>query len=609
MADEQTPQSDLIDDAIRQAERQLEDKLEALRLAALGEPAPQASAPDDDVAILRPTSTSPRTGEPAQPAPAPAPEAIEGPIDASAPDSSPDPEPVSWAETGGDDVSFAPVGGSAPMAGVSDLYVPEDEDPFDQDEPAVDPAASVFGDPAPESDPIRESLTATVTDLTPVWDDEDEASILHSPSPTTRPSHLQAAPEPSGSSAPIEPVVEPAPRERSERPEPVHATWTEPARTRREPAPSGPVTTLPSEDEMQFWAHTRTALRNLQQVTDGIATQVVGGVSTEVSRMLHEELSTTDQSLRALQEQVRETSATDLPALADRVQDSIEQAVAAPNNGIRLLRDELPDQLDRSARQVHELVREDLDRTSAGLHGAVQHDITHLEQSIASNVTRMAQDSTEAIGRVERDMDVLGETVVRFERGVHAEFDRFEAQLRTAIERVEQNLRDELVEPTELVRKLDQEMPSRFNRIEAALTEQLQAGQREQATVLTSLVEADRAALDRLAALGSTLDEDRARRTEDLEVVVDTITTGWEALAGAIATLFEQSEENSRRLAGIEQRLTQLRDVEGAVEQTLDEFTRQMRDLKPSPIVVSVSHDEAEVRSATRGGWVPEQRR
>jgi hypothetical protein len=123
-------------------------------------------------------------------------------------------------------------------------------------------------------------------------------------------------------------------------------------------------------------------------------------------------------------------------------------------------------------------------------------------------------------------------------------------------------------------------------------------------TVLSSLVDADRAALDRLASLGSTMDEDRARRAEDLEVLVDTVTTGWEGLAGAMTALFEQADENSRRLAGIEQRLGQLRDVEGALEQTLDQFQRHMSELKPSPIVVTVSHDEAEVRNTTRSGWV-----
>jgi hypothetical protein len=569
MADEQTPQSDLIDDAIRQAERQLEEKLQALRMSALGEPAPATSPPADDVAVLRPTGSASRASEPAQPAPT-------GPVgDAAVPNE----VPMAWQEAEGDDVTFAPADTRSTEDLVTGLYVPENEHPLESD-PASEHDSDQHSDEVvnPADSSLRSSLSTSVTDLTPIWDEEVEQAPPTMPTPTTR---RQA--------------------ESADRPEPVHSTWTDPARARREPsAPAAHVTTLPSEDEMQFWAHTRTALRNLQQVTDGMTTQVVGGVSTEVARLLHEELGATDQSMRNLQQQVQ----SDLPQLADRIQQSIEQSVAAPNNAIRQVRDEIPSQLERATQVTHDHIREELDRSTASVHGAVQHDISQLEQSIASNVTRMAQDTTEAVGRVEHDVDVLGETVVRFERGVHSEFDRFEAQLRSAIERVEQNLRDELVAPTETIRKLDDELPARFGRIERGLVEQLQGQQHEMSTVLSSLVDADRAALDRLASLGSTMDEDRARRAEDLEVLVDTVTTGWEGLAGAMTALFEQADENSRRLAGIEQRLGQLRDVEGALEQTLDQFQRHMSELKPSPIVVTVSHDEAEVRNTTRSGWV-----
>ena len=82
---------------------------------------------------------------------------------------------------------------------------------------------------------------------------------------------------------------------------------------------------------MQFWAHTRTALRNLQQVTDGMPTQIVGGVSTEFARLLHEELGATDQALRNLSAEVTRTTQQDLPKLADGIQKSVEQAMASPN--------------------------------------------------------------------------------------------------------------------------------------------------------------------------------------------------------------------------------------------------------------------------------------
>jgi hypothetical protein len=571
MADEQTPQSDLIDDAIRQAERQLEEKLQALRMSALGEPSPSDAPPAPDVAVLRPTGSASRVSEPALPAPAS--EASETGLSNTDAVDFPDSFPSAWQETGSDDVTFTPADGGATGPVGGDLYVPEQEHPLELDDEASEAELPM----APPT-PLHETFSATVTDLTPVWEDEDDPQLD------------------------VAPTSRRTPRDESSRPEPVHASWTGSDRGRPEERPPSRTTSLPSEDEMQFWAHTRTALRNLQQVTDGLTTQVTGNVSTEVSRLLHEGLAPTDSAVRSMQHQLERG----LPQLAEQVEQAIQQAIAAPSNGIRQVRDEIPAQLDRVARAQHETLREELERANAVMHGAVQQDITQLEQSIATNVTRMAQGTTDAVSRVERDVDVLGETVVRVERGVHAEFDRFEAQLRTAIERVEQNLREELVEPTQTIKKLDEEMPARFSRIERSLLDQLQGSQREMSTVLTSLVDADRAALDRLASIASTMDEDRARRAEDVDIVVDTVTRGWEGLAAAMASLYEQAEENSRRLAGIEHRLTQIRDLEGAVEQTLDRFQEHMRELKPSPIVVTVSHEEAEVRNTTRSGWVPD---
>ncbi len=561
MADEQTPQSELIDDAIRQAERQLEEKLHALRMSALGETTSATTSAHDDVAILHPTGGESEA--------------------AQTPESAPEPVPAQWHETESEDLTFVPVG-DVPSASVSDLFVPEsttmepaealDEHPTQEDRDDTDEPSTI----AETADALRESLSATVTDLTPVWEDDEPSATMHeAPLPTTR----RASSTPPAVDTPS-------------------ARWSDASRTSRDESPQR-VTALPSEDELQFWAHTRTALRNLQQVVDDAPTHVVGGVSTEVARLLHEELGGTEQALRSLQASTEQA----LPQLAEQVQASIEHAVETPTNAVRQLREELPLQVDRVTREVQESLYEALDRTTSTTHGAIQQDLAQLEQTISSSVARSAQGTTDAVARVGDDVDVLGETVVRFERGVHANFDRFESQIRAAVERVEQNLRDELVAPTETVRKLDDEMPARFDRIERSLADQLQHGQRDVSQVLTSLVDADRAALDRLASITSTLDEERARRTEDLDVVVDTVTTGWQALAGAVKALYEQADENSRRLAAIEQRLSQIRDVEGALERTLTEFQRHMRDLKPSPVVVTVSHDEAEVRNETRAGW------
>ena len=59
MTDEQTQHPDLIDDAIRQAEQELEARLESLRMSTLG-----TSPADPDVAHLRPTGTASQWSDP-----------------------------------------------------------------------------------------------------------------------------------------------------------------------------------------------------------------------------------------------------------------------------------------------------------------------------------------------------------------------------------------------------------------------------------------------------------------------------------------------------------------------------------------------------------------
>jgi hypothetical protein len=590
MADEQTPQSDLIDDAIRQAERQLEEKLEALRMSALGEPTPPAAAPADDVAVLRPTGNVSRASEPEH---EPANVASESSWD----------EPVAetqWQEADDDDLMFRPASDSVTLTG-NELYVPEDDDvSFDEVPHELQP----HDEPAEQASPARETLSASVTDLTPVW--EDTTGAVHDfTAPRREPVEPDPAPTPT-------PVQEPIRREEAwDQPEPVHATWTgatprtgAPEPVRRSQAPTSSTPATPSDEELQFWAQTRTALRTLHQLTAGIPSQVNVDVTSEVQRIFHEELAPTDQTLRAVQAQLQQN----LPRMHDRLEGVIEQAMLGPSQGIKQLRDELPLQLDRTGRDLRDAVREDLDQSAAAVHGAVQKDVAQLEQSIATNVTRMAHGTLDAVSRVERDITALGDGYVRLERGVHGEFDRVEQQLRAAIDRVEQSMREELVESSATVRKLDEELPARFSRVERTVLEQVQTSQRELSSVLMGIVEANRAALDRIAALASTVDDERARRTEDVELVVDTVTTGWEGLGGAVKALFQQGEETSRRIAGIEQRLTQIRDLEGAVEGTMAELRDFIRELQPAPITVTVSHPDAEVRNQGRGGWLPDNK-
>lgn len=578
MADEQTPQADFINDAIRQAEQQLEATLESLRMSALGDPG-AANGDDDDAAVLRPTSgAGDRTsheqalGEPA------------GGVEAG----------TRWREDEGDDLRFAPADGPSPLGG-SGLYVPDEDDASYDELPRE---VQDHSPPAAQADPGSRSSWTEVSDLTPVWTDDESQypqPVTHASDPppvSEHPVTRASTFEPTASAAPGSSTVwgqfDPGDAEHDDR----HMVGA-----------MHELPYAPSEEELQFWAQTRTALRSLHQVTQAIPAQVAGDVSTEVRRIVGEELAPTDHALRLVQQQLQQQ----LPRLQDRLESVIEQSLVAPNNGIRQLQEELPVLLEGTARELRGAIRHELDQTATTVHGAVQNDIAQLEQSVATNVTRMAHATTEAVVRVERDVDSLGESVDRLERGVHGEFERVEAQLRTAIDRVEQTVREELVEPSETVRKLDEELPARFTRVERTLLEQLQSSHRELSNVFTSLVESNRAALDRLASVASTLDDDRVRRTEDVELIVDTVTTGWEGLAGAMKALFRQNEETSRRVAGIEQRLAQLRDLEGSVEKTMSELRSHVSVLQPAPIVVTVSHPDAEVQNTTRAGWVPER--
>lgn len=530
MADEQTPNSDLIEDALRQAERQLEERLEALRMSALGDPTPSKAAPADDVAILRPTGGA------------------SAPQDDSSAKHDFDPFAGSWADSSGssDDLSFQPAG------------ILDDEE---------------FA--APRTLDAAPSYELPSNDLDEYSEDEE----------------FDSAPI---STSPMQPVSR------------ASDAWTSAASSSAPSArrtPSIPVASAPTEDELQFWAHTRTALRNLQQVTDSMPTQITDTVTEDVERIVHDEIATATAQIRLLQQSMQQG----LPKLVDRVEGQLEQGLAGPNAALRQLRDELPQQVDRGNRDLRAALREDLDRSAGASHGAMQKDITNLEQSIAANVTRMAQTIGDGVGGVERDVEQLGEALTRFDRGMRGEFDRVESQLRGSIDRVEASMREELVEPTELARKLDEEMPARFGRIERAFTEQLQTTQRDMSGILSTLVDVNRASLERIAAVGTVLDEERSRRAEDTELIVDTVTSGWEGLAGAMKALYQQNEQIDRRIDAIEQRLAKLRDVEQAVDGTLQEFRDQIAELSPAPIVVTVSHPDASVQNTSRAGWVPER--
>lgn len=695
MADEQTPHSDLIDDAIRQAERQLEEKLEALRMSALGEPTP--STPPVQDAALHPSTDVPVAG------------AHEA--EHVAPQGDNDPAGAIWQEVPGSDLSFAPADADASPSPAS----PTSAVPVDEPEPAPDAALepqyrdASLSQPAPryEDGPAVEApapLHQPVQPYQPIGaHDELEAPVDAGVADTVYvPTHLdEARYEPPAVDLPLStyepsihelqgahvpgvatPAVETSGRDGEpatawseaesveqvdpstlraatswdiepdyaepdgypsdsmqdesswDHPEPVHASWTSRQGPEHSPGwnpgardnsfdgtPSAMIS-IPTEEELQFWAHTRTALRNIQVSTDLVPSAVLQDIGMEIGQVMRDELAPMESVIG----RVHDDAARELPKLADRVEhvaDTATDAAAAAHaagTSINELRTELPAQLSTVVDAVHLTVRADVERAAqatreqvhahvdaaaTSLHGAIQQDVGRIEESIATNVTRMAVGVTDSVARVEVDLDRLGESISRFERGVGTGFDRVEKHLRTSIDRAEQSLGAKLDSPARSLKKLEDELPAHLDRVETALTEQVQGGHRELLGTLTSLVDANRASLDRVAAISSTLDEERTRRTEDVATIVDTVTIGWEGLAGAVKALYEQHAGTAQRIEAIEDRLNQLRDLESAVETTMNDLREVVSNLTPAPIVVTVAHSDAEIRNETRSGWTP----
>lgn len=586
MADEQTPQSDLIDDAIRQAERQLEARLDALRASALGD------GRDDGGRASRAYEADDPRGEPVELRHSPR-----------------RPSPSVTLEEDGED-----------------LEEPRRWESIDTRRD-VEPAGGVSG-------------------LQASWDD-------------------QGADTPRTGGADRE----------WERPEPVHASWTGPSETgaveaeawdarerheRPEPRLAPPVAaaSVPSEEELQFWAQTRTALRNLQQQTEGLAGQVLSPVVDEVERIVRDELGASTATLRVVQQGLQQG----LPKLAERIEQSMQEELEGPTAAIRQVQEELPLQLDRMGRELRTELSGEIAGIGRSLQTGVHEDIGQLEQSIATNVTRMAQGLDENLSRVERGMGSVDEQVARGVRTLRSDAERTEQAVGSALERLEGTLRDELSMAIETTRKLDEELPARFDRIERTIAgelraesqavrdelrtqrqegadddralqdelvaslradqetmleelrrtqrtlgERLHSGQRDLADVVAGLAEADTAVLEQLGTMGRVIEDERTGRAQDLEFLVDTMTTGWQGLASALTTLHEHSARTLDRLDELEQRFSSLGSMERSVEQSMRRLEGHLMELQPAPVIVTVNHPDAHVQNTTKGGWLVEQ--
>jgi hypothetical protein len=552
MADEQTPHSDVIDDAIRNAEQQLEQKLQALRMSALGDTAPaEADTPPPAEAAWQ--GTDPGTAGDFTPTPT---EPTGGWEPAPHGEWRGEPEPAQWQP-------------GEPGHG----------------EPAYDVDAAQFepADPAPQRTPDSAWDDAVIRPTEPVAADSWSTGSGFVPD-AGEVSYAEASPEPTYEPAPLhEPAADPTPG----------GAW--------QPSSRAAGYEAPSVEEEQFWAQTRTALRMLQQTSEALPQAVTGTMTDQVERIVRDELVAPNASLRQLQQQ--------LPTVADRIEQAVVDELAAPVETIRQMQEELPLQIERIER---------------GVHAALQQDLGELEHTVAENVTRLASSVADHVTRNERSVN---ENVDRVERGVRGQFDHIEQTMRVELDRVSENVRAELESPTASMRQLHEELPVHFQRIERVVRDQdpsqsLQALQSNVAVLqqrqdqiagalqqvvrdeLSDIVEASRLTLDKLGVIATDAGRDRVQRAEDLELLVDSMSKGWQGLYGAVTQLFERVGDFDDRMQHVESKLEQINRLERTVDQHLESMQQHLQELQPAPVIVTVNHPDAQVAQETRGGYV-----
>lgn len=540
MADEQMQHSDLIDDAIREAEQQLEAKLEALRLSAMGD---VHAASDPSAAHLRPTGHASGWSEPTFSA-----------------DPAPRHEPTNEDEhdhESGGEPGHAPQSGWQTPAWVEtpleaeDRQEPaswQDSDP-DEDADAFDIGTVGGSAPAAPSGGWSDAVlqqTAADEQQEP-WRGETFPSQAHDYEHEPGGSWASTGDDSDGQDG---------------------DSW-------RGDAP----VTRHSDSELEFWAQTRTALRHLQQTTDALPQRVSTGVS-----------ETFEQA-------------------AQRMGRLVTEEFEAPTAAIRQLHEEVPLQLERIDRTIRdgfeEQIPQRIERLERSIQSQLHEDVDRFEQSVATNVTRLAQGLET---RVDTSDDQL-----------RSEFERIEHTMRSQLDRVERSVRDELTAPIESIRQLHDELPLQFSRVERALREQgrdVAAEVRaELGSVVGELTSLSRTTLDRISGVSGELDRDRLQRVEDLELVIDSLSSGWQGLYAGMSQLTERTEDVDVRLAGIERRLDSMRNLERTVDDALAgvreqlethlvTLERHMADLQPAPVMVTVNHPEAQVSQTTRGGYV-----
>lgn len=182
-----------------------------------------------------------------------------------------------------------------------------------------------------------------------------------------------------------------------------------------------------------------------------------------------------------------------------------------------------------------------------------------------------------------------------------ADFSDVERSLRERLTRMERSFQDEFSRLQDVVttRMSGRMGDESFGRLGNAIDHQRELGHRTN-ELLNDVI--------------AGMDRNRLQQTQDLEVLIDALTSGWQAFYATIDGLFARIDTFGERLASVEHRFdvmdqlernvsTGLEAMREQLETQLSAVNKHMAELAPAPITVTVSHPEASVHQQTRPGY------
>lgn len=701
MADEQVHQTGTIDDAIRQAEKQLERRIEELRTLAGGDdPIAQGGG---EPAKLRPTGgaidVESDTGA-IQPLSEPQPvvdeDAWEDEVTAGAvvPDAAP------WNDVQHDvQPSWTP-----PIAETWEPEAPEGD--IGEETPQDGPQPSVGGrwedEPVDEPEPLAPEPLGSGFGAEPAGPDLEPAEDQPEPEFEPGPSSFEPAPSSYGIEAGGTYESEPDPYGASA----ALAPYTSGASAYMSRSIATAAT--PTPEETEFWTHTRTALRLLQQQADELRHELPNEVTRrirddvsrdmtkrmgqqlgatlgeQVERIVRDEMSSQAASIRQLQQQ--------LPTYADRIERTVADELQSAGANVKQLSEELPGQFQRIERTMSRVLAEDLNKIDRSLeekstqsHAAMAGQFEHIELTMRGELGKLEQfvrneletpatqlqQLTEQLPgqfqRVERSVkdgtehtgeqiDRVGQALAEQQRQVLELLDSVKShreQLATQLDALSSSYSQQLAEfaasskeqigsfadgsreqlqrhheeivqqSREAQQELHQHQETLADRVTRSIVDDLAPAKLhlrelvdlDMGNAMGDIALASRLVLDKLGAMSGDLDQDRVQRAEDLELMIDTLTSATQGVYGAINRVFDRVGEFNERMDSVEQRMSSIGALERAVEKGLSAVFHQLegnltqmqshlRELQPAPVVVTVNHPEASVAQETRAGYV-----